>query len=109
MVKSCSHCKKLQKLYPDKKYTPHTHNISLCQKLKETICLNCKQIGHTPKYCKVPKKICVLCQQIGHDELRCGYKSQIITCTIKDIPEPMNLPVDRIDWMTLYSKKNSIN
>lgn len=100
-TKGCSHCKKLQKLYPDKIYSPQTHVISNCQKLQKTMCLNCKGIGHTPKYCKIAKKICVLCQQIGHNETSCGYKSQIITCTIKDLPEPTNLPVGRVDWLTL--------
>lgn len=101
MAKGCSHCKKLQKLYPDKNYNPYNHGINSCEKLKETICLNCKQIGHTPKYCKIPKKICVLCQHIGHDENSCGYKSQIISCPIQEIPEPTDLPIERIDWLSL--------
>jgi len=99
--KACSHCRKLQVLYPDKKYSPLNHTIKECNKLKETICLNCKEIGHTPKYCKKPKKICVLCQHIGHDEYSCGYKSQIISCPIKIIPEPSDLPIERIDWLKL--------
>ena len=99
--KACSHCKKLQQLYPDKKYNPMSHSTSHCSKLKETICLNCKKVGHTPKYCKMPKKTCVLCQHIGHSEDSCGYKSQIIGCVIKDIPEPTDLPTPRVDWLTL--------
>jgi hypothetical protein len=101
MVKECSHCKKLLELYPEKIYTPYTHVIKNCKQLKETKCLNCKQIGHTPKYCKSSKKICVLCQHIGHDEISCGYKSQIISCFVLNIEEPTNLPIERISWLSL--------
>ncbi len=77
----CSHCKNMYKGTQDEN-NYKTHSIKNCPKLLNTICFNCHEVGHTPKYCTKPKDICILCQQIGHNEKNCGYQSQIFSSPI---------------------------
>lgn len=65
-MKGCHHCHKLQQLYPEREYNPKTHIKQNCPILAETKCYNCGEIGHTPKYCKLPKTKCIYCGRIGH-------------------------------------------
>lgn len=100
---TCGHCVKINNLYPERN-TKFQHSISVCPKLIGTVCYNCKQRGHTPKYCKVPKQICVLCRQIGHSESNCGYKMQIISTKIVPLDSTIfSLPdgIEHVDWSTL--------
>ena len=71
MAKSCFHCQKLQQLYPEREYNPKTHIKAMCPILAETKCYNCDEIGHTPKYCKMPKIKCTHCGRFGHTSELC--------------------------------------
>lgn len=66
MNKGCQHCQKLHQLYPERDYQPKEHLKENCPILAETKCYNCGEIGHTPKYCKLPKSKCTHCGRIGH-------------------------------------------
>ena len=92
----CSHCLKMKKLYPDRKINVR-HHLRNCPQLKDTVCLNCKQTGHTANYCTAPKKTCILCGHNGHDKTNCGYKSQIL---FYDFPV-INVDITKINWKTL--------
>lgn len=95
----CSHCKNIQKADENIDYRCHT--IKTCPKLKNTLCFNCGEIGHTPKYCPKEKQLCILCQQIGHTDKDCGYQSQILTLPVS-VRNPIKNPgFDMISWNTL--------
>jgi hypothetical protein len=71
MTKGCYHCSKLQLLYPERQYYPNDHIKQTCPILAETKCYNCGEVGHTPKYCKLPKIKCMCCGRFGHTVEMC--------------------------------------
>lgn len=99
----CGHCSKINVLYPERK-VKFNHTIAKCPKLTGTVCYNCKEYGHTPKYCKKPKSICVLCRHIGHSEEECGYKMQIVNTNVAGLDySKLKLPdnITIMDWELL--------
>lgn len=72
MNKLCQHCQKLQLLYPEREYQPMTHIKKNCPILAETKCYNCGEVGHTPKYCGMPKVKCLNCGKMGHTTELCN-------------------------------------
>ena len=79
MTKGCHHCQKLQQLYPEREYDPKTHLKQNCPILADTKCYNCGEIGHTPKYCKLPKIRCIQCGRIGHTADVCELDEHEVT------------------------------
>ena len=106
----CTHCKNMQR-NKDLNKNPkedefstldyRSHVIKDCPRLKTTICFNCNEVGHTPKYCTEPPKICILCQQVGHVETHCGYQSQIFASVIEFKKPIKNLPFEQKSWNEL--------
>ncbi|XP_026470699.1 cellular nucleic acid-binding protein-like [Ctenocephalides felis] len=74
------------------RYNVPKHNARKCpgnggydsQRRSDKACFNCKEIGHTYRYCPYDETFCVLCANFGHLGRDCDKKTACYNCGRKD-------------------------
>jgi len=74
----CSFCKNIGLSYND--HNMLDNGIFVCKELLSTQCFECGEMGHTPKYCPVPRKFCPVCRDADRDYRHDLIVDDVVVC-----------------------------